>query len=99
MEIEHLKTSNMMEVQKIEEIKQDIEKSKNMKIYIETEINELEEKLKSFDVESNQKEMEYNIQKNDLEEKLKNLKVEISNEKSILTSQEAEFVKVIILFK
>lgn len=86
-----------MEVQKIEEIKQDIEKSKNMKVYVSSEIDELEEKLKNMETESNQKELEYNIQKNEVEEKLKNIKMEIKSGKENLSSHEEEFKKVSII--
>ena len=98
MEVEHLKMSNMMEVQKIEEIKQDIEKSKNMKYYIQTEITELKEKLKNMEVESKQKELEYSIQKNELEEKLKLIKVEVKNEQNNKLNHEDEFKRVIIRY-
>ena len=47
MENKHLKSTNMMEIQKIEELKGEIDKSKNLREYLNKEIKELEEKLKN----------------------------------------------------
>ena len=89
LEIEHLKSINMMEIQKIEELKQEIDKSKNLRDYLKKEIDELEEKLKNADDENKQNQIEYELKKNELEEKLNELKSEMKNEE-ILNKEEKQ---------
>jgi hypothetical protein len=98
MEVSHLKNSNMIEIQKIEEVKQDIEKSKTMRSYIQNEIEELEEKLKSFDLESKHKEVEFNLKKSEFEGKLKKIKEEIKFESTNGELHEEEFNQVKKIF-
>jgi len=95
LEVNHLKRSNRMEVEKIEELKQDIEKAKNTQFYVNKEISEIQEKVKNIIVEAKLNELEFSIKKNDLAEKISKLKQEISNEKLTGKSEIALLNKVI----
>ena len=79
LEIEHLKSTNIMENQKIEELKLDYEKSEASKDYLTKETEELNEKLTNTENENKQKQITFKIKKESLEEKLKNIKNQISN--------------------
>jgi hypothetical protein len=78
LEIEHLKSTNIMENQKIEELKLDYEKSEASKDYLTKETEELNEKLTNTENENKQKQITFKIKKESLEEKLKNIKNQIS---------------------
>lgn len=73
----------MFEIQKIEELKQEIDKSKSLKEYIMKEISELEERLQNLDSENKQNLIEYKIKKQELEQKLFKLKNEMLNEEAL----------------
>ena len=79
LEIEHLKSTNIMENQKIEELKLDYEKSEASNDYRTKETEELNEKLTNTENENKQKQITFKIKKESLEEKLKNIKNQISN--------------------
>ena len=68
----------MLEIQKVEEMKQEIEKSKNIKENLLRENDELDDKLKLSDSESKEIQMEYEIRKNEYEDILSNAKKEIN---------------------
>ena len=95
MEIENLKSINMIEMQRIEDLKQDIEKTKSLKSYLEKDINDLEEKLSYCENENKQTEIEYEIIKNELEDKLKKLKQEIKTENIKNTDEKEKYKEVI----
>lgn len=68
----------MLEIQKVEEMKQELEKSKNGKENLLRENDELEEKLKSIDNESKESQIEYEIRKNEYDDSLSKAKKEIN---------------------
>jgi hypothetical protein len=94
LEIEHLKNTNMIEIQKIEELKQEIEKSKNLRDYLKREIDELEDKLKSTDNENKQNQIEYELKKNELEDKLKILKDEVQSENNLNIEEREKYNQI-----
>lgn len=93
-EIEHLKSTNIIEIQKIDDLKQEIEKSKNLRDYLKNEIDDLEKKLKSEENETKQSQVEYELKKSELEEKLIRLKEEMKSEDN-LNKEEREKYKQI----
>jgi chromosome segregation ATPase len=84
----------MIELQKIEELKQDIEKSKMLRDYLKREVDELEDQLKNCENENKQTQMEYELKKNELEEKLNSLKEEVRNEESLGNEERKKYEKV-----
>jgi hypothetical protein len=68
----------MIEIQKVEEMKQEIEKSKTMKENLLREIDELEDKLRSIENETKETQMEYEIKKNEYEDGLNKAKKDIN---------------------
>ena len=64
----------MLEIQKVEELKQDIEKSKSIKETLQRETDDLDEGLKTIENETKQKHIEYEIKKNELEDTLNKIK-------------------------
>ena len=96
MEIKHKGIFNKMETQNIEELRRDIEKVKNMKFNIISDIDELELRMDRIQTEKKLNEINYKVQKNDLEDKLKSVKQEIQSEKSNGRAHAAEFKKASI---
>lgn len=94
MEIENIKAINMIEMQKVEELKQDIEKSKSLRDYMKRDIDDLEERLKNAENDNKQVEMEFELKKNELEERLKKLKQDLSNDKIISKNEKEKYKEV-----
>jgi hypothetical protein len=94
IEIENLKSVNMIEMQKVEELKQDIEKSKMLRDYLKKEVDELEDQLKSCENENKQTQLEYELKKNELDEKLKSLRQEMKNEEYLGTEEKKRYKQV-----
>lgn len=84
----------MFEIQKIEELKQDIDKSKSLKDNIIKEIEELEERLQSIESESKQSLIEYKIKKQELEQKLLKLKNEMLNEEALNQEEKNKYIQI-----
>jgi outer membrane murein-binding lipoprotein Lpp len=94
MEIENLKGLNMIEIQKIDELKQDIEKSKSLRDYLKKDINDLEERLKNAENDNKQAQMEFDLKKNELEDHLNKIKQEIKNEKTLNKHEKDKYQEV-----
>jgi hypothetical protein len=94
MEIENLKAMNMIEMQKIDELKQDIDKSKNLRDYLKKDIDELEERLKNAENDNKQTQIEFELKKNELEDRLNKIKQEIKNEKTISKTEKEKYQEV-----
>lgn len=97
LEIEHLRSINLIEIQKIEELKQEIAKSTSLKNYLATEIEELEEKLKNADSENNQNQVEFQLKQSELEDKLNKLKIEMNNEETLNKEEKEKYKQVCII--
>lgn len=69
----------MLENKKIAELKMDLEKSRNIKDYLEKEDEELKEREKITENENKQKQIDYEIKKTHLEEKLRKIKLQIDS--------------------
>lgn len=79
----------MFEIQKIEELKQEIDKSNSLKEYISKEIEDLQERVRNIETDNKQNFIEYKIKKQELEQKLQKLKTEMLNEE-VLNQQERD---------
>jgi hypothetical protein len=69
----------LLENKKIAELKIDLEKSKNIKDYLEKEDEELREKVKITENENKQKQIDYEIKKTQLEDKVKKIRLHIES--------------------
>lgn len=83
-------------MQKVEQLKHEIEQTKVLKLYFLKENEELEEKLKIIETENNQNLLEYEIKKHDLDERLKRLKNQIKKEQSIDELEVNKYQQVLI---
>jgi hypothetical protein len=85
-------------MQKVEELKQDIEKSKMLRDYLKKEVDELEDQLKNCENENKQTQLEYELKKNELEEKLNSLKQELKNEEYLSKEEKQKYKQVVIIY-
>jgi len=84
----------MFEIQKVEELKQEIDKSKSLKEYISKEIEEMEERLQNIESENKQNLIEYKIKKQELEKKLLKLKNEMLNEEALNQEERNKYSQI-----
>jgi hypothetical protein len=84
----------MFEIQKIEELKQEIDKSTSLKEYINKEIEEMEERLLNTESENKSNLIEYKIKKQELEQKLVKLKNEMINEEALNQEEKNKYIQI-----
>lgn len=80
-EIESLREVNMIEMQRVEEIKGDIEQKKHFKQFLLKEVEELKEKIRRSKKENERREYEFELKKRELQEKVGKLKENLDMER------------------